>query len=507
MASKKILDVADKKYLLFDDALTTEKRGFTLTMNPPVRTDTPVLLPDQPWEIGGIGGDSMATVMYDQGVYKLWYTSSVPAPAEGEQEAKPILSSAHQKAMDRKTLLDALSFAKYLLCYATSKDGIHWKKPNLGIYTYKGTKKNNIVMFSRGGGTVFIDPTAPPSKRYKLIHGAGPPMPHTHQGTDIPTYPAYHAIYGAYSADGIHWRPYKDPIIPWYVDTTNVCFWDDRIGKYVAYIRYNKNMTYKNGRTMLSPAGWKYRMVGRCESTDFRKFPPPKVIMKPTAGELTPAKEQVEPYNTSAVKYPYAADSYFIFPGYYHPGHEMTDIHVATSRDGVNYNTWRDVFVGVGMKGQFDSMMTHMATGMVRRDNAIEMYYVGGNYRHDVKVFPPRAGGVGRVQIRLDGFVSQDARWTGGNLLTVPIKFSGMHLEVNMDASAGGSLKVELQDRTGKTITGHAKKDADVLWGNDVRTIVTWKGQSDLSSLQGKIIRLNFIGRGVKLYAFQFTNH
>jgi hypothetical protein len=31
------------------------------------------------------------------------------------------------------------------LCYATSKDGIHWEKPELGLIDYRGTKTNNIV--------------------------------------------------------------------------------------------------------------------------------------------------------------------------------------------------------------------------------------------------------------------------------------------------------------------------------------------------------------------------
>ena len=30
------------------------------------------------------------------------------------------------------------------LCYATSKDGMHWEKPVLGLVDYKGSKQNNI---------------------------------------------------------------------------------------------------------------------------------------------------------------------------------------------------------------------------------------------------------------------------------------------------------------------------------------------------------------------------
>jgi len=60
-AEKEPLGVGTSKYLLFDEALTQEKEGFVLTMNPAIRTEEPVLSSDSPWEIGGIAGDSAAT--------------------------------------------------------------------------------------------------------------------------------------------------------------------------------------------------------------------------------------------------------------------------------------------------------------------------------------------------------------------------------------------------------------------------------------------------------------
>ena len=48
MPEKEAFDVGTRKFLLFDDALTLEKKGFELTMNPAMRTDEPVLLPDRP---------------------------------------------------------------------------------------------------------------------------------------------------------------------------------------------------------------------------------------------------------------------------------------------------------------------------------------------------------------------------------------------------------------------------------------------------------------------------
>ena len=36
------------------------------------------------------------------------------------------------------------------ICYATSRDGISWDKPELGLVDYEGSTANNIVW--RGGG-------------------------------------------------------------------------------------------------------------------------------------------------------------------------------------------------------------------------------------------------------------------------------------------------------------------------------------------------------------------
>ena len=40
---------------------------------------------------------------------------------------------------------------KEVTCYAESKDGVHWTKPNLGLFEWNGSKENNIVW--NGPGT------------------------------------------------------------------------------------------------------------------------------------------------------------------------------------------------------------------------------------------------------------------------------------------------------------------------------------------------------------------
>ena len=61
-------------------------------------------------------------------------------------------------------------------CYAESDDGIHWRKPNLGIFEFNGSKENNIIWMgdaSTHNFAPFLDtnPACPPEQRFKAIGG------------------------------------------------------------------------------------------------------------------------------------------------------------------------------------------------------------------------------------------------------------------------------------------------------------------------------------------------
>jgi len=508
--------IGTAKQLLFDDALVARKQGFGLKAGCAVRTGARVLVPDRPWEEGGIIGDSGATVIEDDGVLKLWYMTphlDLARIEPGRQVRS--LGGARLDGLDAKARNDLLSRARYLLCYAVSSDGgAHWEKPDLGVFDYDGSRKNNIVFAGRLGGTVFKDPTAPPEQAYKMIYGGGPRLPHWPFGASESVGDHYNGIHGACSPDGIHWRPHPAPIVPWYTDSTNVCFWDDRIAKYVAYVRWDQGMVYGDGRTMVvAPGGFKYRAIGRTESDDFRRFPPPVKILAPPKKDREPRRTGMDYYNSSAVKYPLAADAYLMFISFYYHDWGTLDVHVATSRDGVRWRPWRTPFLGIGPKGTFDCERVYMATGMVRRGDELDMFYVGTTAPHPCERFPrgsvDRAkvrNGIGRVRVRLDGFVSQDASRAGGSLVTAPIAFEGARLEVNLDAGAGGRLRVEILDAAGQPCAGHSEGEADWVWGNGVRRVMTWNGNPDVSALAGKPVRLRFVGAAAKLYAFQFVD-
>ena len=135
------------------------------------------------------------------------------------------------------------------------------------------------------------------------------------------------------------------------------------------------------------------------------------------------------------------------------------------------------------------------------------IYTVGANWDHNGGL-DPRAkqpeSALSRAVLRLDGFVSADANYEGGWLRTPPLIFEGRRLELNLDTSAGGVAALELQDVSGKPIPGYTVAEADELNGNSVRFTVSWRGNSDVSQLANRPVRLHFRLRDCKLYAFQF---
>ena len=117
-----------------------------------------------------------------------------------------------------------------------------------------------------------------------------------------------------------------------------------------------------------------------------------------------------------------------------------------------------------------------------------------------------RSSSLFRARIRRDGFVSADVGFGGGQFTTPVLQFGGNRLELNLNGSAGGWLQVEIQDTAGQPLPGFELAEADPVVGNAISKTVTWKGKNDLSELVGKSVRLRFVLRTMKLYAFQFVS-
>lgn len=484
-ATPSILHVGSAKQLFIDHRFIERSENVTLRVNPPAKKGL-VLDAHEPWDVCGC----YLHIFQDAGLVKAFYDTHMHG--DGMKQGR--------------------------LCYAESRDGIHFDKPRLGIVDFNGSRDNNIVFPDVLDASPFLDPNAPPSERWKLIYCYGyPGIPRELKDFDKV------GVYMAVSPDGLHWTKRPGRLLPLLAETHKIAHWDPARRKYLIYLRVIN---------MQSRARW--RMIGRIETDDItRPWPCPIAPERPkylsnyetpmvfTADDQDPPDTDV--YAASPQPYPGAADAWVMFPTFYRHtpppvGIDANDGPLSTqfacSRDGI---TWtrpeRTPYIRPGLDTEFDRGYNMIGAGMAFFGDKIYQYYAakGGTHHGRVDDLPdPERRKVARnayvrLEQRLDGFVSADAAYTGGTLTTPLIDFTGAALELNIDAESLGSARVEIRDRHDQPLPGFSLADCDPVAGNSVRRKVTWKGAPDLRALARRPLRLHFDMRATKLYALQFV--
>ena len=476
-AARTVINVGSRKQLFVDDRLIESLRGVTLTMNPPRRDGRVLISPDETWEQGASIG-VYSSVLKENGRIRIWYDLIRPTGPGPYDHTRRV-------------------------CYAESTDGLSFNKPVLNLHEVNGSKKNNVVLPGViGGCAVWMDPQAPAEHRYK---------------TQAKVYPT-RQFHMHSSPDGLRWKRFArlDPG-PGGWDTQSIAFWDPRIERYVLYTRR---------WVRLNPKEASYRTVRRLESDDLRSWENETVVMQADeldlSTHLTPtAQPPVDYYGADVFRYEWAEDVYLMLAqNFWHwqerkplkgLGPSSFDVRLAVSRDGKAFqHASRQPFMATGPDGRFDSRFVWAMPQPIRMGDELWIYYVGSNRDHDDNIDPAsddkHLTGIGRAILRLDGFVSADASHRGGQITTPTIRFEGKRLELNVDTTSRGSIQVEVQDDSGTAIDGFAILNADVIAGDHIRKFVTWGGSGDVKSLVGKPIRLHFVMKDAKLFAFQFVD-
>ncbi len=473
------MHIGTRKQVLWDDSGLESHTGIRFVMHPGVRSGQRLLQADKPWEAWMAGG--YGTVIRDGGRFRMWYSARV-------------------------------SVSQEYMAYAESPDGITWTKPELGLIDFRGSRANNLLTpgsMRPHGASVWIDPNAPSDERYKLLFGQYP------MKKDEPKAFLTQAV----SSDGIRFRFTGRSILEarhgekgLAVDTHNLCFWDESLGKYVLYVRKR-------------PA----RSVGRSVSSDPFVFPHPENVLEPENWR------DADYYNPGVFRYAEAERAYVaLVPVFFHPMDpgqtsqpadgqpflefeyvgkpqrmpppDSLDVHLFTSRDGVRWQRQGDgrPIIRLGPEGAFDSRQIYPFANYVVVGDEIWIYYLGADVTHLASLAAKNMGTVSRAVFRLDGFMSADAGREEGVLVTKPLVFEGDCLEVNYDASAGGRLDLEILDESGKPIPGYTFSDHDRAYYNFVHGRMTFRGSPDVSALAGRAVRLRFRLRACSLYAFRF---
>lgn len=513
------IEIGSQKQLFIDTKFIESSEGITLNAQPPYQTREKLLTADAPWETGTKLG-SYSTVVQEHGKIRLWYNVTAGTPEPGKNP--PFMGVA----------------------YAESTDGIHFTRKPLGLVNWNGGKGNNVVLppdpslLAVGGGSIWRDdnPSAAPDARYKswskMYHKPGSPIRGPHRLWKSP--------------DGLHWTHDPRPMTGLRAaDTQPSWFWDPARNRYIGYSR----------EWIRERAGFGIRMASYNESTDmvnwtglaFTLGPDERDFASAPVPELDPARievrgEDVMPRRerrsgaesgkegedqvlTPAAPldfygpgvFPYEGVYLALIPVFHHwrgSGHEAFpstgDIQLAVSRDGRHFTRPfpRRAYMTPGMAGSWDSKWIYPILRPVRMGDELWIYYTGTNHDHarrlDANAQRDETA-ISRAILRLDGFVAAEAAYEGGTLMTPPMRFAGSRLELNLDTGAGGVAKVEILGANGEPLPGFAMTDADELNGNSVRMAVTWRGgESNVSALAGKEVRLRFRMRAARLYAFQF---
>jgi len=459
--SEEALQIGNKLQLFIDNYLIHKLVDVQLKQHQP-RDVGSVLRLDNPWE-GAHSG--YFTVIKDGETYKMYYRGTPLSGSDGNP-------------------------GEYT-CYAESKDGIHWEKPNLRIYKVKGPLDNNVILYNdiplSHNFTPFLDanPNALPDEKFKALGGVEDS-----------------GLFGFTSKDGIHWK--KIGTTPLFTkgafDSQNVAFWSQEEQQYVLYFRTWTGPDYSGLRT-----------IGRTTSKDFIHWSEPqRMDFGPTpmehlyTNQTSPYFRAPHVYISIAARFmpgrqvisEEQAEQLNVNPEYFR---DCSDVVMMSSRGGNKYDrTFMEGFIkpGIGLQN-WVSRSNYPALNVVQTGPKEMSLYVSHDNAQPTKHLR-------RYSMRLDGFASLNAPYSGGEMITKLLTFKGKELQLNFATSAAGYIKVEILNKNGNKISGFELENAIEVIGNEIEKTVTWKGNPDLEKLNGKPVRLRFVMKDVDLYSIRF---
>jgi len=426
------------RFLLLDSRIVDSTENAKLTVGTIEKyKGNPLFGEDRPWEkrLDNFYGN----VFYDEEVklYKCWYSPFLFA------------KSSQGKTLEQRQTPYTIGNAEMGICYATSRDGLKWDKPVLGLERYEGSKKNNIVWRGPHGAGIFKDfRDQNPARRYKIL---------------------FRGMAVSFSADGLHWKsPIKCQGVEVQGDTHNNAFWAPTLGKYVGITRM---------------WGDKGRQVVRIESKDFLTWTKPKIVLKGFESN----------HQTYAMPVFFHGGVYLGFVAIHEQSSDRVWTELAWSADT---KKWHRIDPGTPLipcaetKLAYDYGCVFACAYPIFLKNEIRLYYGGSDWLHTSW----RNGSLCLATLRPDGFAGyeQVAKDKPAVITTSPIPYSGQVIQLTADVARGGSINVRVVDRAGKELTA-----------SETITKTATDGRLEMIEKPGeKHIRLKFELNKAKLYSF-----
>ncbi len=481
-ADDSIINIGNRRELFVDDHLIHSKTGeIALKLHHPQAREVALNF-DRPWE-GNTSG--YPTVMFDGQVYRMIYRG-------------------HRMIWESGKLLMANS---PVVCYAESQDGINWVRPNLNIVKWQGKDRdklstptsNNIVWGGSPYSGTFVpfedkNPACQAQQRFKAVGG-------NHKvGLHLFT-----------SSDAIHWTKSDHAIFhEGALDSMNTLFWDASRERYTLYFRTVRNslrsidmVHSKNLKTWSNPKPLTYgnsppqQMYTNGIAPYYRA---PHIMLgfptRYTARSLTSRLSSLPPVTLRKE----------LGDAYARVASDLSDGLFMSTRNGVVFDRWDEAFIRPHR--ETSNAPSHWMYGDNYQgyglfptidENGLEetSFLVSHGYWQEYKSY------IQRYSIRPDGFVSLNAKYSGGEVITKQLLFAGTKLELNYATSAAGSVRVELQDNNGNILSGYSLEDCTELTGNKISQTVSWSGE-DLGRHSGTPIRIRFALKDADLYSFRF---
>jgi len=478
------INLGSRRELFIDDFVIGKLAGKAeLRLHHPEPREI-ALVHDAPWEGSGT---TYHSVFQDGGLYRMYYKAEdfdVQPPGRLKTDTHP-----------------------RFCCYAESDDGIRWRKPELGLHEFNGSRKNNIVMVPEKTGSAVTDPghvavfkdenpAAPAAARYKAVVRSEKPR----------------GLLAFKSPDGLHWTPMTEgPVITdGAFDSQNLVFWDSVRGEYRAYWRI-----FADG----------VRAIRTATSKDFLNWGPRADVIYVDSPPEHLYTNQIKSYHRAPhifIGLPARylergwSDSMRALPELEHRelrarahlryGAAISEGLLMASRDGRKFKRWNEAFLrpGIERPGTWNYGHQFIAWHLVETKSALEgapnelSLYAGESCWTD------HSSKLRRYTLRLDGFVSVSAPMSGGDLVTRPLTFKGTKLTLNFATSAAGDVRVEIQDAAGKPLPGFSLADCPPIFGDTIQRTVTWKNGGDVGALAGRPVRVRFVLRDADLFAIQF---
>ena len=376
------------------------------------------------------------------------------------------------------------------LAMATSRDGIRWDRPDLGM------AGGNLILkpgddYAGGDNCVWLDTqTENSAERYKYMTTRG-----RDENRDF-----IHTLHT--SPDGLKWSegvrtgPASDYCSFYFDPFRKVWVYSIKQNGPRGRCRY-----YAEHPDFMEGAKWENSAYWM--NADRLDRPDPRV------GDST------QLYSHNAVAY----ESLQVGVFYIHRGPinriceegrfpKYTDLALGFSRDGFHWDRpdRRPFLAGTRLDGDWDRAYLHGTAGvcMVVGDHLYFPYtgYSGidpGGFRGMYT-----GAAVGMAMLRRDGFASMEARQRDGVLTTRPLTFKGNKLFVNVDCPLG-ELRVEVLDRGGRLVEPFTAENCESLTVNSTLKEIRWKGENDLEKVAGEPVRLRFRLKNGALYSFWVT--